>query len=175
MMIVPLSLKNAEIVEQLWELQHIAYRLEAIALGLQEYPPLADTFDSIRSSSQSYYGVMDHTNDLRGAIAVSFSPHHSHTKSSYNPAHNNMSDVDVPKAIKINRLMVHNDYLRQGIGRSLVQYIVDAYPEMDIEVIAGTRNEPAISLYESFGFEQRESYVVQSSIRLIRYVLERKE
>ncbi|MBP1906368.1 ribosomal protein S18 acetylase RimI-like enzyme [Paenibacillus turicensis] len=155
-MIVPLSLQNADVVEQLWHLQHIAYRLEAIALGLQEYPPLADTFDSIRNSTQSYYGWMDDQEELRGAIAVS-----------------DHRENQPPRTIKINRLMVHNDYLRQGIGRSLVQYIVNAYPDLDIEVIAGAQNIPAISLYQSFGFEQRESYVVESGVRLIRYLLER--
>lgn len=172
-MIVPLSLQNADVVEQLWHLQHIAYRLEAIALGLQEYPPLADTFDSIRNSAQSYYGWMDDQKELRGAISVSSAPHHSLTMSTSNPRDHRENQE--PYTIKIYRLMVHNDYLRQGIGRSLVQYIIDAYPEMDIEVIAGAQNKPAISLYQSFGFEQRESYVVESGVRLIRYLLERKE
>lgn len=172
-MIVPLSLQNADVVEQLWHLQHIAYRLEAIALGLQEYPPLADTFDSIRNSAQSYYGWMDDQEELRGAISVSSAPHRSLIMStSHTRDHRENRE---PRTIKIYRLMVHNDYLRQGIGRSLVQYIVETYPDLDIEVIAGAKNQPAISLYESFGFEQQESYVVESDVRLIRYLLKRKE
>lgn len=170
-MIVPLSLQNADVVEQLWHLQHIAYRLEAIALGLQEYPPLADTFDSIRNSTQNYYGWIDDTGELRGAIAVSSAPHHNLAMSTSNTIDHR--EKQPPRTIKIYRLMVHNDYLRQGIGRSLVQYIVDAYPDLDIEVIAGAQNQPAISLYQSFGFEQRESYMVESGVRLIRYLLER--
>lgn len=173
MMVVPLSLQNVDIVEQLWQLHHIAYRLEAIALGLQEYPPLADTFDSIRSSGHNYYGWVDDAEELRGAIAVSSSPQYSQNMIAYTTAHHPAQTV--PNTIKIFRLMVHDAYLRQGIGQSLVQYIIDTYSDLNIEVIAGAQNEAAISLYEFFGFERRESYVVESGVRLIRYQLERKE
>lgn len=151
-MIAPLSLEDADIVEQLWLLKHTAYRLEAIAIGLQEYPPLPDTFDSIRNSDQHYYGWFDESGELKGAIALSLAN---------------------PDTIEITRIMVHITQLRQGIGSALLQHVLQTYPHKSFEVTAGVRNVPAISLYTSFGFIEEYSYYVQSDVELARLRLER--
>lgn len=152
MMVVALSLDNTDIVEQLWVLKHMGYRLEAIALGLQEYPPLGDTFDSIRNSKDHYYGWLDEDQELKGAIAVS------------------LKESDI---VEISTITVHTSSMRQGIGRALVSHIIQEYPLQQIEVTAGARNKPAISLYKSFGFKEIESYYVTPDVELIRFELQR--
>jgi ribosomal protein S18 acetylase RimI-like enzyme len=43
------------------------------------------------------------------------------------------------------------DVQRRGVGRALMTYVLDKVsPDADIEVLVG--NEPALKLYESFGF-----------------------
>ncbi|MNJ34088.1 putative acetyltransferase [compost metagenome] len=151
-MVVPLSLDNTDIVEQLWLLKHMGYRLEAIALGLQEYPPLSDTFDSIRNSKERYYGWLGENQELKGAIAVS---------------------LEKPDIVEISRITVHTSSMRQGIGRALVEFVIQEYPLQQIEVTAGARNKPATSLYRSFGFKEIESYYIRPDVELIRFELSR--
>lgn len=114
-MIARLPLEEADIVEQIWSLQHQAYRLETRAVGLAEAPPLPDTFDSIRSSGDAYYGVLSEDGRLLGAAAVR---------------------SEAPGTLDITRLMVHPERLRQGIGSSLVRYVLDNHPEAERFTVA---------------------------------------
>ncbi|TYA10254.1 GNAT family N-acetyltransferase [Paenibacillus faecis] len=138
-MIVRLSLQNPDTVEQLWSLQHAAYRLEAEAMGLRDVPPLPETFESIRNSDEDFYGVLSADGELLGAIVTA-------------PADT------AANTLEITRLMIHPDHLRKGIGASLLKHVIDHHPEIrTFAVTAGTHNEPAVSLYRKFGFMPGES------------------
>ncbi|MNM67338.1 Mycothiol acetyltransferase [compost metagenome] len=131
-MIKPLSLKDTDLVEQLWGLQHAAYRLEAKAVGLTETPPLPDTFDSIRTSSDHFIGELSEDGELLGAIAVR---------------------DESPGILEITRLMVHPNHLRQGIGGKLLEYVLANHSDKQgFTVTASTLNAPAVALYRKFGF-----------------------
>ncbi|WP_334076048.1 MULTISPECIES: GNAT family N-acetyltransferase [Paenibacillus] len=138
-MIVRLSLHDPDMVEQLWSLQHAAYRLEAAAMGLKEAPPLPETYETIRNSADHFYGMLSTDGELLGAIVT--------------------APVDLSaNSLEITRLMVHPDHLRKGIGASLLKYVIDNHPGIaTFSVTAGTRNEPAVSLYRRFGFSLGES------------------
>ncbi|SDG47993.1 Acetyltransferase (GNAT) family protein [Fontibacillus panacisegetis] len=150
-MIIPLSLEDTGVVEQIWSLQHTAYRLEALAVGLTEYPPLPETFDSIRNSDELFYGQLSDDGGLIGAIATITEP--------------------VNGELEITRLMVHSDYLRQGIGTALVQYVLDSHAHITKFVVtAGISNTPAVALYKRHGFVPCEvvSYVAGTQLTLFR-------
>lgn len=153
-MIIPLSLHDHEVVEQVWSLQHTAYRLEALAVGLTEYPPLPDTFESLRNSAERFYGYISEEEgdgDLMGAIATtSF----------------------IPGNLEITRLMVNSSYLRQGIGRSLLKYVISRHPEIEtFSVTAGTLNIAAVSLYQEYGFMPYGTIMAAPGVELTRYQL----
>ncbi|MDQ0091238.1 ribosomal protein S18 acetylase RimI-like enzyme [Paenibacillus anaericanus] len=151
-MIIPLSLHDHEMVEQVWGLQHTAYRLEALAVGLTEYPPLPDTFESLRNSTERFYGyISDEEGDLMGAIATtSF----------------------IPGNLEITRLMVHSSYLRQGIGSSLLKYVISCHPEVEtFGVTAGTLNIAAVSLYQEYGFMPYGTIMAAPGVELTRFQL----
>lgn len=132
-MIRQLELKDTDIVEQLWSLQHSAYRLEAKAVGLTETPPLPDTFDSLRTSGDVFFGELSEDGELLGAIAVR---------------------EELPGTLEITRLMVHPGQLRQGIGAKLLQYVLAVHPDKQrFTVTASTGNAPAVALYRKFGFQ----------------------
>lgn len=150
-MIIPLSLEDPDVVEQLWSLQHTAYRLEALAVGLTEYPPLPETFDSIRNSEEKFYGQISADGDIIGVIATDFEP--------------------LNGELEITRLMVRSDRLGQGIGSSLVQFVLDAHPDIrSFVVTAGIANTPAVTLYTRYGFVPSEivSYVAGTQLTLFR-------
>lgn len=132
-MIKLLMLKDTDMVEQLWSLQHSAYRLEAKAVGLTETPPLPDTFDSIRTSRDVFFGELSEDDELLGAIAVR---------------------DELPGTLEITRLMVHPGHLRKGIGAKLLQYVLTVHRDKQgFTVTASTLNAPAVALYRKFGFQ----------------------
>lgn len=53
-------------------------------------------------------------------------------------------------------LYTHPDHMRKGIGKALVQYVLENTRQrpLEIEVLRG--NTPALSLYESLGFRSVE-------------------
>ncbi|GGH38798.1 GNAT family N-acetyltransferase [Paenibacillus segetis] len=153
-MIIPLSLHDHEVVEQVWSLQHTAYRLEALAVGLMEYPPLPDTFESLRNSTEQFYGYYaEEEGELLGAIATTSS---------------------IPSTLGITRLMVHPNYFRQGIGSALLNYVISEHSEMKtIAVTAGTLNVPAVSLYRQYGFIPCGAMMAAPGVELTRFQLTR--
>ncbi|GIO37565.1 hypothetical protein J41TS12_24260 [Paenibacillus antibioticophila] len=137
-MIASLSMQDPNIVEQIWSLQHTAYRMEAAAMGLKNVPPLPETFGSLRSSGDLFFGMISEEEELVGAIAVFLS--------------------GSPAQVEITRLMIRQDCLRQGIGSRLVEHVLRSFPDVNaFSVTAGTGNIPAVQLYRKFGFEPGET------------------
>ncbi|NWL89138.1 MULTISPECIES: GNAT family N-acetyltransferase [unclassified Paenibacillus] len=159
-MIRLLSLQDPDVVEQIWSLQHMAYRLEALAIGLASYPPLGDTFDSIRSSGEDFYGYLSdeleedgEVGELLGVISIS---------------------AESSVHLSVTRLMVHPDHLREGIGAALVSYVLDHYDDIrHFSVTAGTLNAPAVSLYRKFGFMPGETVRSTAGVDLTLFHLDR--
>lgn len=155
-MIIPLSLHDPEVVEQLWSLQHTAYRLEALAVGLTEYPPLPETFDSIRSSKELFYGELSEDGVIIGAIATGEQIYSGELE------------------LEITRLMVHSDHLRQGVGSALLEYVLNSHPNITSFVVtAGIANIPAVTLYERYGFVPSDKISVVAGTQLTQFCLKR--
>jgi len=153
--IVALNLSQADIAEELWALQHAAYREEArlIGVAVSELPPLQDTVLSLQACPETFYGYRTEDGGLVGAIAVEAN------------ANNNAASA----AFVISRMMVHPEHFRQGIGRRLVEHALAQQPRAAWEVTAETRNAPAIALYERCGFKRGESFRPAPNIEMIRF------
>ena len=108
------------------ELQRAAYAVEADLIGFDSIPPLHDTAADVLASELTWVGA------FRGKALVGGLAYIDHT---------DHRDID--------RLFVEPGHARRGIGRALVQSVLDA-PE--VRVSTGTANRPAAELYESLGF-----------------------
>ncbi|MNJ50136.1 putative acetyltransferase [compost metagenome] len=150
-MIVPLSLQDPDTVEQVWSLQHAAYRLEAYAIGLTHLPPLPDTFETLMNSSETFFGYVSSEGEILGTIAV---------------------EMKIDGVIDITRLMVHPQHLRQGIGRALLRHVIEVHPDVKFTVTAGTLNAPAVSLYEQQGFVATGTQIAIPNVELTIYYLD---
>ncbi|CAM4383514.1 MULTISPECIES: GNAT family N-acetyltransferase [Saccharibacillus] len=139
-MIDKLNMEDHSLVEALFRLQTTAYRLEAKRIGFDEIPPLADTVDSLKRSSDTFYGYMTEAGELVGAIAV---------------------EEEYPGELTLTRMMVDPNFFRQGIATKLIRYIFAHYPDFKTYIVStGSMNEPAMRLYQSFGFVPfRKEYV----------------
>lgn len=149
-MIRSLSLENRDTVQQIWALQHMAYPLEGKLIGFTELPPLMDTFETISASGEAFYGVFNEEDELIGAIAIE-------------PEDNQVT---------ISRMMVHPAHFRKGIAANLIRYVLDAYSNTSLFVVStGTKNTPAVALYEKFGFTPVEAFEVAPGVELTEFHL----
>ncbi|WP_106766953.1 GNAT family N-acetyltransferase [Paenibacillus faecalis] len=152
-MIHSLSLEQRDIVQQIWALQHMAYPIEAALIGFKELPPLQDTFESISSSGEFFYGYITEEGELIGVIAV---------------------EVE-QEQVTISRMMVHPNHFRKGIARGLIQHVLDTYRDTPLFIVmTGTKNTPAVSLYERFGFQRKGAFEVAPGVELTEFHLQLK-
>jgi GNAT superfamily N-acetyltransferase len=137
--IVSLHIKQQETAEEVWALQHPAYRVEAALIGVSDLPPLRDTVKSLQKCGESFWGYRDDDEgDLIGAISFVQEREAHYT---------------------ICRMMVHPDFLRRGIGSLLMKHLLLGPPKfVTWTVTAEIRNLPALSLYESFGFIRSDTF-----------------
>ena len=129
----PLDLSNIDVAEEIWAMQHAAYRHESALVGEAGLPPLRETVASLQRSPETFYGRYTEDGELAGAVSVS----------------------EAEGRMTIRRMMVDPAYFRQGIATSLLEHVTEvAYPGRDWTVDAEARNVPAIRLYERNGFER---------------------
>lgn len=142
-----LDLSDLDAAEELWALQHAAYRQEAALIGAAKLPPLQETVASLRNSGEAFYGYYADGGDLAGAVSV----------------------LETEGRMTIRRLMVNPAYFRQGIASALLEHLTDgAYPGRAWEVNAEVRNVPAIRLYERSGFERTEVWHPSPGLTMAR-------
>ncbi|GAB6992448.1 GNAT family N-acetyltransferase [Paenibacillus pini] len=148
-MIKQLSLQNEDIIDQIWNLQQIAYRLEAEIIGFMDIPPLLDTHESLRALKEIFYGLLDEEGNLIGAVAVE-----SESKGS----------------LTLTRMMVHPNHFRKGIAGQLIQYVFDHHPDIERFIVStGAKNRPAFSLYVKYGFVPFDTFTVAPGVELTTF------
>lgn len=146
--IVSLDIKDRETAEEVWSLQHPAYRAEAALIGVLELPPLQDTIESLQCCGESFFGYRVPDGELAGAVSF---------------------EQEGDLQFTLCRLMVHPNYFRQGIGRLLVNHLLSQLPPAaKCNVTAEIRNVPALKLYERAGFVRTDMFQPVFDITMVR-------
>lgn len=125
-----LDLSHEETVRQIWELQRVAYAVEAELIGYNGIPPLHESLSELRACGESFLG-MDGEADLVGAVSW-IRPDNG--------------------TLEICRLVVHPRAHRTGIASSLLNALDALEPAERTVVSTGTTNIPALALYRNRGF-----------------------
>lgn len=129
-MIVKLNMRDKSEVEKMLAIQIPAYKIEAKLIGFDGIPQLADTVVSLMASKELFIGYILE-GELAGFISYELSG----------------------KELDICRLVVHPDYFRKGIASGLLDYVMNEHAEVDRFIVStGSKNAPAIRLYQRFGF-----------------------
>ncbi|KAB7704737.1 GNAT family N-acetyltransferase [Bacillus aerolatus] len=139
-----LDITNLAAAQMVWNIQIPAYEMEANLIQFWDLPPLKETVQSLQQCGELFYGGF-----LRGELAgaISFK----------------MTD-DV---LDIHRLMVHPDFFRRGIARAFIKFIEQlALSKKEIIVSTGSKNTPAIQLYNHCGFTEIEQVTVADGLSL---------
>ncbi len=142
------DIRLRESAEEVWALQHPAYRIEAALIGVADLPPLQDTIQTLQRCGESFLGCRNEEGELVGAVSY---------------------ERDGPIRFTICRMMVRPDCMRQGIGAKLMDGVLAAEPPSSAwSVTAEIRNDPALRLYERYGFEREETFKPVPEITMVR-------
>ncbi|MGG4489270.1 GNAT family N-acetyltransferase [Metabacillus idriensis] len=130
-MIKHLNHKDYSTAEKILQIQIPAYLFEAELIGFKGIPQLKETASDITGSSETFIGCMM-DNEIRGVLSYE------------------REEED----LNICRLVVHPDYFRLGIASTLLDYLLKKNSNKRVTVSTGSKNIPAIALYQSFGFKK---------------------
>lgn len=143
-MITRIDVKDRIQALELLSLQMQAYLVEADRIGFPDLPPLRDTLDALKESKETFYGYRV-DDELAGAVG--------YTREDGN--------------VTICRLMVSPSWFRRGYGRALLQFVESKEADAtNFTVSTASRNEPAIRLYERFGYQPVEERKIAPELSL---------
>lgn len=146
-MIRAIDLTDTQEVLEFLTLQQAAYRVEAELIGFEEIPPLFDSPLSLKESGESFFGYYE-DGKLEGAAACKQNP----------------------KELTVSRMMVHPACFRLGIASKLLKHLEQfALPGMKIIVFTGTKNTPAVQLYDKHGYQPFRTQLVAPGITLTQF------
>ena len=145
-MIIKINNKENKIAEKIRAIFQVSYTVEAKMLKAVDFPPLKRTVSQFLNSDSEFYAYYLIKN-IAGVIEIE-----------------NHEDLT-----HIQSLVVYPKYFRNGIGRKLVQFILDNYKSKIFTVETGIENHPAIKLYKSFGFQEQEQWDTNHGVRKVRF------
>ena len=127
-MLRALNLSDSTITARVVAIQHAAYRIEADLMGFDGIPPLHESVLDLPLHDLDWTGTWD------DGVLVGF-----------------IARRETPSECEIDRLAVHPAFHRRGHGRALVRTVLH---HDRVSVSTGTKNVPALKLYESLGFRR---------------------
>ena len=145
-MITKINNKENKIAEEIRAIFQVSYTVEAKMLKAVDFPPLKRTVSQFLNSNSEFHAYYLIEN-IAGVIEIENDEDSTHIQS----------------------LVVYPKYFRNGIGRKLVQFILDNYKAKIFTVETGIDNHPAIKLYKNFGFQEQEQWDTNHGVRKVRF------
>ncbi len=145
-MIKILNLADNKVAQRILIIQRLAYRIEAELIGFDGIPALHETIDDLKNSEEVFAGFFIE-DALAGVISYSIKEN----------------------VLDIGRLVIHPDYFRRGIARSLVGYVESIENVSRIVVSTGKDNHPARTLYERLAYQFVEHVVLPEGVSISCY------
>ncbi len=149
-MILTINQKDQKTAETIRSVFQASYAIEAKLLKATDFPPLKRTLKEYLESENAFYGFYKEKN-LAGVVEVKAEENNTHIQS----------------------LVVHPNFFRNGIGSTLVQFVLDNYHTNTFTVETGLANEPAKDLYYGFHFRKVREYDTTHGIRKIAFLMRR--
>ena len=152
MTIAPLPIQDLVIAGQIVRLHTTAYQQEADLLGLPSLPGMERSAADIAELQEEFFGIHA-AGTLIGAVSTA---------------------EEIPGRLCICSLTVLPEWQHQGLGRSLLRFVLAANPELELQVSTAAGNSRAIALYESEGFDvYRESVAPGLALKLVHLIRKR--
>ena len=127
-----ISKADIEDLQEILNLQYLAYQSEAALFGSRDIPPLKQTLDEV--IEEYHKGIIlklvDTDNLIIGSIRA----------------------WEMKGTIYIGKLMIHPNYRQRGYGTKLLSEIEKYYPQKRYELFTSTRSIDNIRLYQRMGY-----------------------
>jgi ribosomal protein S18 acetylase RimI-like enzyme len=130
---VKIEKAEREDLNEILELQYLAYQSEAALFGTNDIPPLRQTLNEV--VKEYNVGIILKMVDENGIII-----------GSVRAKENN-------DTVYIGKLMVHPDYRGNGFGTKLLSEIEHLFPNKRYELFTSTRSVDNIRLYQKSGYK----------------------
>ena len=142
-------LKKAERVDlqEILQLQYLAYQSEAALFGSRDIPPLKQTLDEVIEEFNS--GVILKMVDENGVIIGS------------------VRAKEIDGAVYIGKLIVHPDHRHKGYGSMLLSEIEGFFPDKRYELFTSTRSLDNIRLYQKLGYTIFTRKVINDELEFV--------
>jgi ribosomal protein S18 acetylase RimI-like enzyme len=145
-MIQKLQHTNIEIATEIRAVFQVSYAVEAKLLNALNFPPLKRPLENYVNSDTVFFGYRK-DKELAGVIEID---------------HN--SDFTY-----INSLVVAPKFFRQGVAKSLMEFVFDTFDSNLFVVETGLDNGPATQLYLKFGFKEVKQWNTNHGVRKIKF------
>ena len=134
-------------LQEILQLQYLAYQTEAALFGNKEIPPLKQTLDEVFEEFNSgiILKMIDENNSIIGSVRAK----------------------ELDGNVYIGKLMVHPDYRRRGFASRLMTEIENHFPNKRYELFTSTRSIDNIRLYTRLGYIIFDSKVIDDELEFV--------
>lgn len=127
-----IDITNEETAREVLGIQLPSYKIEAALIEFYGIPPLKDTIETLMECGETFLGYYENGN-LCGAVSFKIEN----------------------EVVDIHRLMVDPEHFQKGIARRLLREVEKATESASAMIVStGSKNSPAIRLYETNGFRK---------------------
>ena len=142
-----ISKANMDDLQEILNLQYLAYQSEAALFGNKDIPPLKQTLDEV--IEEYHKGIIlkmvDTDNLIIGSIRA----------------------WEMKGIVYVGKLMVHPDYRHRGYGTKLLSEIEKYYPQKRYELFTSTRSIDNIRLYQKMGYQEFDRRRVDDQLEFV--------
>jgi ribosomal protein S18 acetylase RimI-like enzyme len=142
-----ISKANMDDLQEILNLQYLAYQSEAALFGNNDIPPLRQTLDEV--IEEYHKGIIlkmvDTDNLIIGSIRA----------------------WEMKETVYVGKLMVHPDYRHRGYGTKLLRRIEEYYPQKRYELFTSTRSIDNIRLYQKMGYQEFDRRRVDDQLEFV--------
>ena len=142
-----ISKANIDDLQEILNLQYLAYQSEAALFGNNDIPPLKQTLDEV--IEEYHKGIIlkmvDTDNLIIGSIRA----------------------WEMKETVYVGKLMVHPDYRHRGYGTKLLRRIEEYYPQKRYELFTSTRSIDNIRLYQKMGYQEFDRRRVDDQLEFV--------
>jgi GNAT superfamily N-acetyltransferase len=144
-----MKILDAEIqdLEEILQLQYLAYQSEAKLHNNDKIPPLVQTLSDLQKEFQTnlFLKGVNEDNKIIGSVR-------GYVESN---------------TLYIGKLIVHPDYQKKGYGKQLLAAIEQRYPRLRYELFTSSKSTYNLCFYESQGYKRYEEKQVFPDLCLI--------
>ena len=142
-----ISKANMDDLQEILNLQYLAYQSEAALFGNKDIPPLKQTLDEV--IEEYHKGIIlkmvDTDNLIIGSIRA----------------------WEMKGIVYVGKLMVHPDYRHRGYGTKLLSEIEKYFPQKRYELFTSTRSIDNIRLYQKMGYQEFDRRRVDDQLEFV--------